>query len=381
MRGHVRKRNSGYCYVLYLGRDETGKKRQKWVSGFRTKRECERALAAALERCHAGTWTDPGKQTVAEYLNRWLEAVAPSLRESTAENYRVILERWIVPRIGNIRLAQLDAARISALYGELRASGRTHDHKGLSARSVRYAHAILRHALSDAVRWDLLTRNPANLVDPPRQEHREPSIWTAENVRTFLESTTADRLGPLWYLMLVTGMRRGEALGLRWSDLDTELLTITVRRARVVVDGWRVTETEPKTQKGRRVIPLDAATVAILVAHHRRQIAERLRAGEAWRDTDHMFTDDLGEPLHPQSITKMFQRTVKAAALPPVSLHALRHTSATLALVAGIHPTVVQRRLGHSDVRLTLDVYTHPVASVDGDAADRMGAIIHPTGA
>jgi integrase len=188
-----------------------------------------------------------------------------------------------------------------------------------------------------------------------------------------------DRLYALWVVLVATGMRRGEALGLRWSDVDLRAATIAIRRARVVVDGWHVAETEPKTAKGRRIVPLDSGTVAVLSAHRKAQLAERLRADNAWDDSDLLFVNEVGTPIHPQTITRRFGAIAREAGLPVMPLHSLRHTSATLALAAGIHPSVVQHRLGHSTVSLTLDVYTHAVQSVEADAAAKPGALIHPS--
>ena len=378
MRGSVRKRGSTWTYVVYMGRDANGKKRHQWRGGFRTKRECEAALTEALERRRTGTWADPGEQTVGEFLTQWLAATKPSLRDSTAANYEVIVAKWILPRLGNQRLANLDAARIQALYGELSASGRR-DGGPLSPRSVRYVHAILRHALGDAVRWGVLPRNPAQFVDPPRQQRAELKVWSVDQVRAFLEHVAGDRLHALWLLMIATGMRRGEALGLRWGDVDFQRGAVAIRRSRVVTDGWTVAESEPKTSRGRRLVSVDPATMTALRAWRKEQVAERLRAGDVWQRGDWVFTTELGEPLHPQTVTRMFGRLVQEAGLPELRLHGLRHTSATLALAAGIHPRVEADRLGHSTVQLTLDVYSHAVQSVEVDAAAKMGALISPT--
>jgi integrase len=376
MRGSVRKRGSTWTYVMYMGRDADGKKRHQWRGGFRTRRECEAALTEALERRRTGTRADPGKQTVGEFLTQWLAATTPSLRDSTAANYDVIVAKWVLPRIGNQRLANLDAARIQALYGELSVSGRR-DGGPLSPRSVRYVHAILQHALGDAVRWGVLPRNPAQFVDPPRQQRAELKVWSVDQVRAFLQHVAGDRLHALWLLMIATGMRRGEALGLRWGDVDFQRTAIAIRRSRVVTDGWTVAESEPQTSRGRRLVRVDPATMTALRTWRKEQVAEQLRAGDMWQGGEWVFADEVGAPLHPQRVTRMFGRLVQESGLPELRLHGLRHTSATLALAAGIHPRVEADRLGHSTVQLTLELYSHAVESVGMDAAAKMGTLIY----
>ena len=202
MRGSLLKRGETWSYVLYLGRGPDGKKQQKWVGGFRTRREAEAALTEALERVRTGTWADPGRQTVGEYLEDWLTAVRPSLRSSTATSYEHTLRKWVIPRIGHLRLGALSSAKLSALYGELLRSGR-HDGKGgLSARSVAYTHRIVTHALKDAVAWGLLARNPAAHVDPPRVARPEIQVWTQNEVQRFLVSVADDRLYALSTVLL-----------------------------------------------------------------------------------------------------------------------------------------------------------------------------------
>jgi integrase len=380
VRGSIVKRGKTYSYVLYLGRDDQGRKRQKWVGGFRTKREAEGALTEALERRRTGTWGDPGRQTVGEFLTAWLLATKPSLRDTTAASYEATLTGWVVPRIGSIRLATLDAARISALYGELLAGGRRNGKGGLSERSVRYCHAILSHALGDAVRWGLLPRNPVAPVDAPRRQQPEMRVWAAPEVQRFLTHVADDRLYAMWALLISTGMRRGEVCGLQWADIDVQRGTVAIRRARVAI-GYDVRISEPKTARGRRVVRIDPVTAAALGVWRKRQIEDRLRAGEIWQDGAWLFTDEVGRPLHPQTLTVSFRRHVKAAGLPSIRLHDLRHTAATLALTAGLHPRVVADRLGHSSTQLTMDTYSHVAEQLQADAGAQVAALIYPPGA
>ena len=378
MRGSLLKRGETWSYVLYLGRGPDGKKQQKWVGGFRTRREAEAALTEALERVRTGTWADPGRQTVGEYLEDWLTAVRPSLRSSTATSYEHTLRKWVVPRIGHLRLGALSSAKLSALYGELLRSGR-HDGKGgLSARSVAYTHRIVTHALKDAVSWGLLARNPAAHVDPPRVARPEMQVWTQKEVQRFLVSVADDRFYALWTVLLATGLRRGEALGLRWDDVDLDRRRLSIQRAVTVVD-YEIVVSEPKTARGRRSVSIDPTTAAVLFAHRKRQLEERMAWGPAWQDSGYVFTTEDGRVLHPQRVTQVFKRLASEAGLPPIRLHGLRHTAATLALTAGIHPKVVSERLGHATVGITLDTYSHVGEGLQEEAATRVAGLIFGT--
>jgi integrase len=241
--------------VLALGRDETGRKRQKWVGGFRTKREVEAALTEALERLRVGMWGDPGRTTIAEYCREWLVGIQPTLRPSTFASYTDVLERWVLPRVGHVRLADLTPTRVRALDAELlKAGGRNGG--ALSTTSVRYAHRVLSKALKDAVEQGLLPRNPASVVRAPRAAHRQPTVWSPAELRAFLEFVADDRLAMMWLLLAMTGLRRGEVAAVRWSDVDLDAATIRVRAQRVAVE-YEVYEYEPKTRAGRRLVALD----------------------------------------------------------------------------------------------------------------------------
>ena len=375
MRGSVMKRGKTWSYVLYLGRDADGKQRQKWVGGFPTRRLADAALVDALDRRSKGTWADAGRMTVGEYLEEWLAGIRPTVRDKTAASYEATLHDWVLPRIGSQQLLDLNATRLRALYAELLESGRRDGKGGLSARSVQYAHRILFHALKDATESGLLSRNPASLVRAPRVPKREMTVWSAEEAREFLDSLRADRLYALWVLMITTGVRRGEALGLQWRDVDLAKGRLAIRRARVAI-GYQVQEAEPKTTAGKRAVSLDSTTVRVLTEHRRRQKEERLAAGPAWMGSDQLFTNEDGSPIHPDRISKLFVQHVRECGLPTIRLHDLRHTAATLALTAGVHPKVVQERLGHANISVTLDTYSHVLEGLQEDAASKVEALV-----
>lgn len=374
MRGSIVKRGKTWSYVVYLGRDQAGTKRQKWVGGFRTRRDAENALNEALNRVRVGTWADPGRQTLGDYLDTWLIAVKPGLANSTWASYSNVLSAWVVPRLGRTRLAALTAADLNRVYAELlKDGGRTG--RPLSNRSVRYAHTIVGRALADAVEWGLLPRNPARSAKPPKERTKEMTVWTAQEVHRFLDAMRGDRLYALWALLLTTGLRRAEVAGLRWSDVDLEAARIAVQHTRVTVE-YKVQESEPKTARSRRSVALDLPTVDLLRRHREAQLEERLVAGPLWQESKLVFVREDGVGYHPQRITQMFQRLAGEAGVPVIRLHDLRHTAATVALAAGVHPKVVQERLGHTSIGITLDTYSHVVEGMQDDAAARVGSII-----
>jgi integrase len=378
VRGHIRKRGSKWCVVVDVGRDENGKRRQKWHSGFDRKTDAEAALTKFLGQVNDGTYVEPNKQTVGEFLlQEWLPARKASLRPSTHASYERNIKTHIDPTIGGTQLQRLTPAALNALYGSLGVNGRR-DGKPLAPRTIRYVHTILRKALHDAVRWGKLVRNPADASEPPSAratQPKAPNAWTADDLRRFLLSARNDRLYPMWLLFATTGMRRGEVAGLTWADVDLNAARIAVTRARVVV-GYKVDNSAPKSDRGRRNIALDSATVAALRDWQVRQFEERFALGEAYQVSPLVFTWEDGRSLHPDWISKAFKRKTKAFGLPVLSVHGLRHTAASLALAAGVHPKVVSERLGHSTVSLTLDTYSHAIPALQESAAELMAQLV-----
>jgi integrase len=376
MRGSVVKRGNTWSYVVDVGRDPvSGRRRQRWKGGFATKREAEKALGRALVAVGAGEVADAGALTVGAYFDEWLAGHVPSLKPSTAKSYREVVQWYVKPRLGRVKLVDLNALLIRSLYAELLAHGGRRRRAELSPATVAVVHRVLRKALNDAVLWGLLVRSPLLGVKPPRHEPPEMRAWTPDEARRFLGVVDGDRLYGLWVLVLATGMRRGELAGLRWVDVDLDAGVLAVRRSRVSV-SYLVHESDPKTRSSRRTISLDARVVAVLRAHRRRQLEERLAWGAAWTDTGYVFTSEDGLAMHPERITVLFGRLVASAGLPKVRLHDLRHTSASLMLVAGVHPKIVSERLGHSSISITLDLYSHVIPGLQAEAAEKLGEMI-----
>ena len=371
MNGSVVKK-AGNWYVIIERRDPaTAEHLRKWHSGFRTKRSAEAARAELVSAANRGEYVASSKQALGNYLTDvWLPTIRGSVRGTTYARYEGIVRTQIMPRIGSSPLQELEAPSVNLLYQELLHSGRVDGSGGFAPNSVRNIHVVLHKSLADAVRWGILRRNPADYADPPRpRQMSEMSVWSADQVRQFLAATQGTRLHAVWALAVLTGLRRGELLGLRWSDVNLSERFLSVRRA-VASANYAVTVSEPKTRRGARRVELDDWTIETLSAHRRRQSAEKLALGPAYEDSDWVFATENGSLTHPDRLSKMFQDRVKASGLPRIRLHDLRHTHATLALEAGSHPKVVSERLGHATVAITLDLYSHVSPSLQRDVAE-----------
>jgi integrase len=372
MRGHVRRRGKKWSVVLDVGTDEHGKRKQRWHSGYHTKNEAEDALTNLLGQLQTGTYVAPARRAVGDFLEReWLPAIRHTIRPLTHESYERACRNHLIPLLGNVPLQRLTPAQVNTAYATL--LGR------LAPGTVRQVHAVLHRALEAAVRWGYVVRNVADAADPPTPTRkRELRTWTAEELTRFLVAAEGHRLRPMFVVLASSGARRGEALGCRWEDLDLDAGRWQIRRARV--PGARtVVESEPKTAAGRRVVALDPATVRVLQTWRKRQLEERMAWGPAWTDSGYLFTREDGIPLTPRQASDAFSALAKRAEVPRIGgIHALRHTWATLALQAGVHPKVVAERLGHSSVRITLDTYSHVTAGMQESAAVLVAQLVLP---
>jgi integrase len=263
----------------------------------------------------------------------------------------------VVARIGHVRLADLDAPTLEALYADLEASG-------LARSTVRLVHNQLHRALADAARWGLLAHNPAALVRPPKPAGRPPSVWSAEQLGRFLAGVAGDRLAALYRLAAASGMRLGEGCALRWPDVD--------------LAGGYLTVAKAKTAAGRRRVELDPATVAALREHRKGQAAEQLAFGAGYADHGLVFTRPGGAPLNPDAVLLAFKRRAARLGLPVIRFHDLRHGWATMALEGGEHPKLVAEQLGHASVKTTLDTYSHVTPGMQRDAVTRVAGRFLP---
>jgi integrase len=301
VKGTIIRRGSTYSVVLDLGRSPDGRRIRKWHSGYKTKKEAERAQVELLVKIADGAHVEPSKLTVAAFLREhWLPGLRAQVRPGTLAEHKSKVEVHLVPALGGVPLQRLRPGHLNVLYADLL-------DRGLSARTVLHVHATIRRALADATRWGMVPRNVALLASPPRPAQPELRVWTVAELRAFLGHVESNRLYALWLLASSTGMRRGELLGIQWPDVDLGRARIAVRRSRVTV-GHEVVVSEPKTAKGRRSVALDPATVAGLKAWRKHQAAERLAWGPAWTDAGLVFTREDGRPLHPREVTRAFTR-------------------------------------------------------------------------
>jgi integrase len=365
-RGAVVERNGLFHGVASYVDPATGKRKRWWGPGRPGVREAERDLTEFHRQLDTDAVVRPAKEKVGHYLTQWIDG-RHKLREPTRDSYRRLLVAHVIPRLGSLRLSAITADHLNRLYGDLLREGRKDGKGGLSSRTVRYIHVVLHKAFEDAVKYGKLSRNPAQIAEPPPITRPEMRTWRPEEVSTFLTHVADDRLYPAWLLAVGLGMRKGEILGLRWYDVDLEAATLAVRHALTAV-RYELVFGEPKTSRSRRSLPLTAAMVAALRAHRSRQSEERLAWGLAWANPRGLvFTRENGDPVHPDAFQDIFERHMRKAGVPRIRFHDTRHTFATLALQAGIHPKVVSEILGHATIAITLDTYSHVIPAMQKD--------------
>ncbi len=377
MKGSVYRKGDGWMYRFDLGPDPlTDKRRQPSRGGFATRKEADKALRAAITAADVGRHVTQSRRTVGQFLDEWCEAVAASVRPKTLAKYRLCKDAYVVPVIGTTLLQDLTPVRLNLLYGHLLKQGRVHRRgtqtAGLSRATVATVHRVLRRALADAVRWGYVARNVAEDARPPTVGRREATVWTPEQLRVFVNHIRTDRLFALYLILVTTGMRRGEVVGLRRQDVDLDTGTVIPHRPRIVVDG-QAAASDPKTEAGRRPRTLDPVTLAALRTHVRRWEDERILTGHT---NDLLFCWPNGTHIHPDSVTDWFQGHARTIGLPVIRLHDVRHSYATAALTSGVHPKVVSERLGHADVGFTLRTYSHVIPGMDAAAAGLVAGVI-----
>ena len=379
MKGHVYQRGKKWSFMFDGPPDPlTGKRRQVTKAGFDSEKEAWSACRDAIKAAETGRLVRPSRRKLGEYLtDEWLPAMRHVLKPTTLASYEDYARAYVVPVLGNVRLQeQLTAPRLTAFYDHLLTKGRAKVAGGLSPKTVRNVHVMLRKALGDAVAWGFLAANPAEQVRPPRIPRRPPAVWKPDQVARFLILAKDDRFFALYLLAATTGMRRAELCGLRWPAVDLEHGTLSVTTTRVVVRGHAQDSDDTKSERSRRLISIDPVTVEGLRMQRERQDGERSAFGTGYGETDLVFTWEDGRPVHPDVIRQRFNRLVTRLKLPPIRLHDLRHSYATAALAAGVHPKIVSERLGHASVAFTLTQYSHVLPGVDREAAETMADLM-----
>jgi integrase len=374
--GSIYRRKDGrWIAALNLGY-VNGKLKRKAFSG-KTRKEVADKLTAAQGDIRKGLPVVNERLTVGEFLNKWLEDVArPSVRAITHRTYSELIKHHLAPALGKKQLAKLSPHDVQSFLNERLQSG-------LSPKTVKHLNDTLRAALNVAIKWGAIHRNVATLVSPPRMQKKEMQVFTPEQGKAFLESVKGHRLEALFWVALMLGLRRGEILGLHWSDIDLDAGTLRVNQALQRVNG-QLLLSEPKTEKSRRALPLPSVLADVLRVHRSRQLEERLRAGEHWQQTNFVFTTQLGTPIEPRNLNRSFDALIVKAnktrnesdKLPRIRFHDLRHSCATLLLVQGVSPRTIMEILGHSQISLTMNTYSHVLPEMTREAASVMDAVL-----
>lgn len=350
---------------VYVGQDESGRRHYRSETIAGTRKSAEKRLTELLaEKDTIGRLTRLTRQTVKGYLTEWTDQWLQGVSERTRHSYRWLLNQYVVPEIGVRKVATLTDTELQRLFRQLLQSGK-------SARTVRYTATVLKAALRHGIRRGVLPRNPMDTVQLPKLSKRPHPSLTPELAQKFLTAAKDDRWAAFWSLCVATGIRPGEALALRWSDLRGDTLNIQRSRGYVSKKGW--SEHEPKTDRSRRAVVLPSFAVSALREHKRRQAAEKLIAGPEYRDQGYIFAGYFGEPIGTRSLSDShFQKIVERAKLSSMRLYDLRHLAATLRLANGEHPKIVSEMLGHSSVTLTLDTYSHVTLTMQRESAVRL---------
>ena len=338
------------CWIAEIVLPDGTKKRK------RSKRQqvVREWLQTSLTALKQGIYIKDNKITLSQFIDRFMEDIgAHTLRPKTIDSYWFLINKHIKPEIGDLRLTQLRPDHLQSLYSKKL-------DEDLSKRTVQYIHAIIRRILNQAVKWDLIIRNPTDAVTPPVPAKKAPVTLSEDQVRIFLESVKDHRWYPIYVLAVATGMREGEILGLRWQDVDLNQGVVSVNQTVENISG-HLSIGQPKSDNAHRTIPLPVFALGVL---------KGMETHEGL-----LFTTSTGKPVSPRNVLRHFQLTLERLGLPKVTFHSLRHLHATYLLRQNIHPKIVQERLGHSSIALTLDVYSHIIPTLQKEAAEKINDI------
>ncbi|OEG00055.1 hypothetical protein BHF71_06775 [Vulcanibacillus modesticaldus] len=366
MKGHVRKRGNKWVFVLDVGIKPDGSRDRKWFSGYNTKKEAEKAMAEKIAEINRGEYVAPIKTKFKDYMTEWLDS--KQVKKRTLETYTWLVEKHIIPTLGNIELQKLNAMHIDKLLNKLRKE------KALSDGNIQKIYTLINDALNKAVKYGLLQKNVASYVDKPKASKPEIKVWDQKEVNKFLKIAKQDRSYIVFLLALATGMRQSEILGLQWDNVDFENGLIYVKQQ---IERGTHNFTSLKTKAAYRNISIDEDTIAALRRHKVLITEEKLKAGPAYTDMNLVAPTSLGTPYLHSNITKIFNRLIKEAGVEKIKFHGLRHTHATLLLLAGVNPKTVAERLSHADFRITLDIYSHLLPNIQKDTAIKIGKILY----
>jgi integrase len=374
MKGHIRKRGkNSWGIVIDLGRDAGGKRKQKWHSISGTKREAQAELTRILHQLGEGTYIAPNKMTVSQYLKHWLENYAEqNVATKTYVRYDEICNKHLIPALGHLQVKKLQPLHIQEHYTQAMKAGRLDGKGGLSPQTVLHHHRVLSEALKQAVRWQIIVRNPAEAVEPPKPIRQEMRALDESETAILLEKAEGSRLYVPILLAVTCGLRRGELLGLRWKDVDLDKASLSITQAIEQTRKYGIHIKQPKSRKSIRTVALLNITVDALRTHQIEQKKERLLIGPDYEDNGLVLPRHDGAIWKPDLFTAAFRRFAKDVGLGHFRFHDLRHSHATQLLKQGIHPKIVSERLGHSTIAITLDTYSHVMPGMQEDAASKL---------
>jgi integrase len=369
MKGHIRERSPGRWAIIIDDPNSPTRKR-RWHSFTGTKRQAQIECARLIAEIQRGSYIAPDKTTFAEFAERWLAHMAAQVSPKSHARYCELMRKNIVPLLGRVLLIKLRPATISDAYTKALANGRRDGTGGLSPRTVTHMHRVLKQSLGQAVKWELLNRNPADSVDPPKVERSLLQTYDLDQTAALIEAMRGTRLLVPTMLAVLCGLRRGEVVALRWKNVDLERGRLSVVESAEQV-GTRVRYKPPKNGRGR-TLAMSARLVEELRAHWARQAQELLMVGVGLTNDSFVVAQIDGSPIQPDTLTQDWVRKIEKTRLPAYRFHDLRHAHATHMLANGIHPKVASERLGHSKVGITLDLYSHVLPGMEEDAAERV---------
>jgi len=373
MKGSIVKRGKGYAIKVSMGKDPTtGKYLTKWYTVRGTKEDAKKLQREILTQLDKGIFIQPGKITVGSYLLQWLADYAkPNISPRGYERYESIVRVHLIPSLGNIVLAQLQPTQIQNCYTTKLA-------EGLSPLTVKYLHTVLHKALATAIKRGLVSRNAADGVDLPRVRRKDMQTWDADEVNQFLEGISDSPYFALFHTALFTGMRRSELLALRWADIDFLYCQISVSRSLHHLRDSTHVFTQPKSAKSRRTVALSPAAILVLTEHKAQQAARYAVVETKLEDADLVFSTIKGQPLRSNTVSRAWTMLAERVGVKAIRMHDARHTHASLMLRQGVHPKIVQERLGHASIQITLDTYSHVAPGLQEAAAAQFDNLIAP---
>lgn len=373
MKGHIRKRyKSSWSIVVDLGLKPDGKRNQVWKSVKGTKTQAEEVLNEMLHSFNTGTYIEPTNETVSEFLDYWLDEISDSVRANTLERYESICKFYIKPIIGETKLIDLKPVQINSLYKELQREGRPGGDK-LCARTVLHAHRVLSNALNKAVKWEMLLRNPCQAADAPKAKKSKRQTFTSKETIEILNKASGTNLFLPILIAVTTGLRRGEFLGLRWTDINFDKKELTVKQSAIRTSEGVIYDA-PKTETSNRTIPFPDMVLNALKVYRAEQAKLYLQLGKSL-DNNAPIMSGIGGFKNPSQLTTNYRAFIKRNNFKHVTYHGLRHTHATLLLAENIHPKVMSERLGHSTIAITMDLYSHVMPTMQREASNTINTM------